>query len=245
MVLRVEPREVESVIEELENANPQSLKKLKEVHDEKLGLCKGNDKAPTITNDLKNNLFKNFEKELADTLSKYSINLLLPMNNDPIPDEVLNNEEFYNSQMLLNLAIEEAKSLVNNHKFIKFIIVSSDKIYLITPCETNFTEKKYDGILKDALPYTFRLLVCHHAHHLPSKSKKGANVIIADSLEKNCVNDIEIFLNSLSISTKNLFVTADLGKIEYLKLIFNDKLKGKLKIKNSEEEKQHHMFYLD
>ncbi len=138
MVLRVEPREVESVIEELENANPQSLKKLKEVHDEKLGLCKGNDKAPTITNDLKNNLFKNFEKELADTLSKYSINLLLPMNNDPIPDEVLNNEEFYNSQMLLNLAIEKAKSLVNNHKFIEFIIVSSDENLLNHSLRTKF-----------------------------------------------------------------------------------------------------------
>ncbi len=86
--LKAEPREVESVIEELENANPQSVKKLKEVYDEQLDLYKGNDKAPTITNDLKNNLFKYFEKELADTLSKYSINLLLPMNNDPIPDEV-------------------------------------------------------------------------------------------------------------------------------------------------------------
>ncbi len=147
--------------------------------------------------------------------------------------------------MPLNLAIEEAKSLVNNHKFIKFIIVSSDKIYLITPCEPNFTEKKYDGILKDALPYIFRSLFWKYVHDLPTKSKKGANVIIADSLEKNCAKDIEIFLNSLSISTKNLFVTADLGQIEYLKLIFNDKLKGKLKIKNSEEEKQHHMFYLD
>ena len=103
---------------------------------------------------------------------------------------------------------------------------------------------KYDGILKDALPYTFRLLFCRYVNDLPTKSKKGANVIIADSLEKNCANDIEIFLNS--ISTKNLFVTADKGLIEYLKLIFNDKLKGKLKIKQSEEEKQqHHMFYLD
>ncbi len=97
--------------------------------------------------------------------------------------------------------------------------------------------------MKDALSYIFRLLFLNFVHHLPSKSKKGANVIIADSLEKNCAKDIEIFLNS--ISTKNLFVTADLGQIEYLKLIFNDKLKGKLKIKNSEEEKQHHMFYLD
>jgi hypothetical protein len=146
--------------------------------------------------------------------------------------------------MHLSLAIEEAKSLVNNHEFIEFLIVSSDKTYLITPREPKIIEKKYDGILKDALPYTFRLLFCRYVNDLPTKSKKGANVIIADSLEKNCANDIEIFLNS--ISTKNLFVTADKGLIEYLKLIFNDKLKGKLKIKQSEEEKQqHHMFYLD
>ena len=175
--LKAEPREVESVIEELENANPQSVKKLKEVYDEQLDLCKGNDKAPTITNDLKNNLFKYFEKELADTLSKYSINLLLPMNNDPIPDEV-KSSLLYDCQMPLNLAIEEAKSLVNNHKIIKFIIVSSDKIYLITPCEPNFTEKKYDGILKDALPYIFRSLFWKYVHDLPTKSKKGANKVM-------------------------------------------------------------------
>jgi len=213
----IKPKPVSDLIKALEAHSKEKLTKLLESYKQQENLCKG--KAGEINKpspDLIDAVDK-FYEEHNDYLAKHPSNIPLPSKDDSIKDDILN-DELFKWQMPLDKAIERAEELISIYKELFEICIVSDKEIIIISPEGKKSLLRDGSELQQAFPYLFRLLLWHYIHNKQTQSKKGNNQIIANQLEPNSSKDIEIFLNS--VSSKNLFITADKGDKSYCELLF-------------------------
>lgn len=216
-----------------------NIEELKKVVRDKLELKQhfANGSAKTISSKHKALLDERLNtiiSDLENCLLDMTISILIPEQNGNIPPEI-GDHKLFKSPINYAEARQTATNLIRASRGQYGIIsISSSEVTMFNTGNIDGIKGSYNGFpeFADKFPRLLMLLifVCIHFHEI--SFQKSKNKSLAAILEPNSAIDIAIILNF--VCKNDYFITSDKGQVEYMKLLF----KNKIKIEKKERDKR-------